>query len=62
VAVRMRFGSESLSPARPYRPDGADVSGHDATAEGEPTHHEPAADDEPSREGEPVPVGAGAQT
>jgi hypothetical protein len=62
VAVRMRFGSESPSPARPYRPDRADVSGDDGTAEGEPAHHEPAADDEPSREGEPVPAGAGAQT
>jgi hypothetical protein len=62
VAMRMRFGSEAPSPARPSRPDGAAVSRDDGTADGEPAQHEPAGDDEPSRKGEPVPAGAGAPT
>jgi GT2 family glycosyltransferase len=61
VAVRMRFGSEVPSPP-PSRPDRADASTADGPADGEPAHHEPAPDDEPSREREPVPVGAGAPT
>jgi hypothetical protein len=62
VAVRMRFGSEAPSPSRPSRPDRAAVSPGDGPADGEPARHEPAPDDEPSREGEPVPAGAGAPT
>jgi hypothetical protein len=62
VAMRMRFGSEAPSPSRSTRPDGAAVSHGDGPADGEPAHQEPAADDEPSREGEPVPAGAGAPT
>jgi hypothetical protein len=38
------------------------VSPGDGPADGEPAHHEPAPDDEPSHEGEPVPAGAGAPT
>ena len=62
VAVRMRFGSEAPSPSRPSRPGGASASPGEGPADGEPAHHEPAPDDEPSREGEPVPAGAGAST
>jgi hypothetical protein len=62
VAMRMRFGSEAPSPPGPSRPDGAAVPRDDGTADGEPAQHEPAADDEPSRKGEPVPAGAGAPT
>jgi hypothetical protein len=61
VAVRMRFGSEAPSPSA-SRPDGAAGPTDDGPADGEPAHHEPAPDDEPSREGEPVPAGAGAPT
>jgi hypothetical protein len=61
LAVRMRFGSEAPSPSA-SRPDGAAVSPGDGPADGEPAHHEPAPDDEPSHEGEPVPAGAGAPT
>jgi hypothetical protein len=62
VAVRMRFGSEAPSPSRPSRPDAAAASRGDGPADGEPADHEPTPDDEPSREGEPVPAGAGAPT
>jgi GT2 family glycosyltransferase len=59
VTVRMRFGSEAPSPSA-SRPDGAAGSPDDGPAE--PAHHELAPDDEPFREGEPVPAGAGAPT
>jgi hypothetical protein len=62
VAVRMRFGSEAPSPSRPSRPDAAPTSRGDDSADREPVHHELTPDDEPSREGEPVPAGAGAPT
>jgi len=61
VAVRMRFGSETPSPSASRR-DEAAGSPDDSPADGEPAHHEPAPDDEPSREGEPVPAGAGVPT
>jgi hypothetical protein len=61
VAVRMRFGSEEPLPSRPSRPAAAVAPG-DGRAERGPAHHEPAPDDEPSREDEPVPAGAGAPT
>jgi hypothetical protein len=62
VAVRMRFGSEAPAapPSRPYGADASTAGG--GPAGGEPAHDEPAPDDEPSREGEPVPAGAGART
>jgi GT2 family glycosyltransferase len=59
LAVRMRFGSEAPSPSA-SRPEGA--AGRPDDADGEHAQHEPVADDEPSREGEPVPAGAGAPT
>ena len=63
VAVRMRFGSEASSPSpSASRPDRTVGSPDDGPADGERAHHEPAPDDEPSREGEPVPAGAGAPT
>jgi GT2 family glycosyltransferase len=62
VAVRMRFGSEVPSPSRPSRPDGAAASRGDGPPDAEPAADEPVPADEPSREGEPVPVGAGAPT
>jgi GT2 family glycosyltransferase len=62
MAVRMRFGSQAPSRSLPFRPDGAATSRGDGPADGEPAHHEPAPDDEPSREGEPVPAGAGVPT
>jgi GT2 family glycosyltransferase len=62
VAVRMRFGSEAPAgpPSRPYGADASTAGG--GPTGGEPAHDEPAPDDEPSREGEPVPAGAGART
>jgi GT2 family glycosyltransferase len=62
VAVRMRFGSEVPSPSRPSRPDGAAASRGDGPPDAKPAADEPVPADEPSREGEPVPVGAGAPT
>jgi hypothetical protein len=62
VAVRMRFGSEAPSPSRPSRPDGAAASRGDGPLDAEPAPDEPVPGDEPSGEGEPVPVGAGAPT
>jgi GT2 family glycosyltransferase len=62
VAVRMRFGSEAPSPSRRSRPDAAAASRGDGPADGEAAHDEPTPDAEPSREGEPVPAGAGAPT
>jgi GT2 family glycosyltransferase len=59
LAVRMRFGSEAPSPSA-SRPEGA--AGRPDDADGERAQQEPVAEDEPSREGEPVPAGAGAPT
>jgi hypothetical protein len=61
LAVRMRYGTEAPSspPSRPGAADGATADGRN---DAEPGHDEPAPEDAPSREGEPVPAGAGAST
>ncbi|MGH9287704.1 MAG: glycosyltransferase [Acidimicrobiales bacterium] len=61
AVVRMRFGSEA-PPSPPPRPDAADGTTADDRSDGEPRRDEPAPEDAPSREGEPVPAGAGAST
>jgi GT2 family glycosyltransferase len=57
VAVRMRFRYEA--PAPQSRVDGAAAADDDRSG-GKPAQPEETPDAEPSREGEPVPAGAGA--